>query len=844
MSLSPVAIGSAADASLSPQSPPVTHPGPVEPSPAPAPPVRLPAKSRLTKLFCGLSVCIAHLTTANPDALVPHELWNALFHAAALLAEIKNRPAAATGSQAAASPAHAGASTLDDAPPLAPSTRTNAPPTTTSFGIEDTGDLLGHAAASAIADLRADELPTAASSAASSATSVGEPPSPSTMSRACGIQRLPNELLHNIFSRLKICQVSLYAATLACKRFSGIGLRIIYRHAHIASPKALVMFTEVLAQSARTEAAQRGSSDPRLSLLSSSAVAIRAASRPASPTWLPYANLVRTIAFEPCVYGSLDTAAVEPHIHGIDNVRAAHSSIFRYLVHSREPAGSPSDALRQNNQPNIRLEPLSSIVARPPVPDAIFLLLVVLCPKLEEMEDRGAALSAERAKYELAMQQQRTRVSGTWQRITPSSMALTMLVRACRRWVSGVPEWRGFELDQSRAFVTTALMLESLEGEFPAVWDGVGARTVRCLRPLLHARCRAALSAISTALLLQVQFLTSCSQRLLDCYCLIYYSALALARSLNVSRLIATKEGKGLGAYERVHLGVPLAGGAGPSSVVVASPAQIDDEDDSDAHGGEYASDGEDGLAQAEPLLPDSSDGEAGPAASADSPSEAESSSDGSVPSDASDLSTRHIRRRAGKRPAASVDEAAEQQQPSQLNMQAAAQIFDAILILFRRRLSSPPPTFAGTADQNEPAASATGSAASDPAADSPGSASTGSASTGSASTGSASTGSAASSAAQAVTAATLRDSILSFPPTAVNTETVELIQHIADTPFNESEPSGAEIKRWLRWLREIGRWHVASRQMEPVKDLLRQSMHKIDQLRGMQRRFGLSFMD
>ncbi|XJO78406.1 hypothetical protein BDV3_002851 [Batrachochytrium dendrobatidis] len=89
-----------------------------------------------------------------------------------------------------------------------------------------------------------------------------------------------------------------------------------------------------------------------------------------------------------------------------------------------------------------------------------------------------------------------------------------------------------------------------------------------------------------------------------------------------------------------------------------------------------------------------------------------------------------------------------------------------------------------------------------------------------------------------------LREAVSTFPPTPVNGETVEMLQHASGIEYDIFEPGGHEISRWISWLKQIETWHVASRQMEPVKSLLRQSMIKIDCLRNVQRTFGLNFMD
>ncbi|KAJ3117811.1 hypothetical protein HK100_000744 [Physocladia obscura] len=118
-----------------------------------------------------------------------------------------------------------------------------------------------------------------------------------------------------------------------------------------------------------------------------------------------------------------------------------------------------------------------------------------------------------------------------------------------------------------------------------------------------------------------------------------------------------------------------------------------------------------------------------------------------------------------------------------------------------------------------------------------------------------------------------LREGLMSFAPGSMNSETAEFIeellnfgscvdenpgkifsgnsssngidgksiQHEADAMHDEEN---FEIFKCMGWMREVIKWQRAGRQMEPVKDLLRRSMGRIDRLRGVQRKFGLYFMD
>ena len=88
-----------------------------------------------------------------------------------------------------------------------------------------------------------------------------------------------------------------------------------------------------------------------------------------------------------------------------------------------------------------------------------------------------------------------------------------------------------------------------------------------------------------------------------------------------------------------------------------------------------------------------------------------------------------------------------------------------------------------------------------------------------------------------------VKNVITTFPPSGINKETCEFIEHTLenhvmdwsmDLEMNESN----DLHYWRQWLQSILVWHKASKQMEPVKDLLRSNMSKIDMLRGVQVRY------
>ncbi|KND04845.1 uncharacterized protein SPPG_00545 [Spizellomyces punctatus DAOM BR117] len=81
------------------------------------------------------------------------------------------------------------------------------------------------------------------------------------------------------------------------------------------------------------------------------------------------------------------------------------------------------------------------------------------------------------------------------------------------------------------------------------------------------------------------------------------------------------------------------------------------------------------------------------------------------------------------------------------------------------------------------------------------------------------------------------------FPPSGINSETVELISEIIEQ-YERLDADQPEVDLWFRWFRDIVVWQRAGIEMEGVKELLRKSMARMEVFRGMQRRFGMVFID
>ena len=84
-----------------------------------------------------------------------------------------------------------------------------------------------------------------------------------------------------------------------------------------------------------------------------------------------------------------------------------------------------------------------------------------------------------------------------------------------------------------------------------------------------------------------------------------------------------------------------------------------------------------------------------------------------------------------------------------------------------------------------------------------------------------------------------LQTEISRFPPNRINAEICEILEHHLDTtPFPNPawmDEDLVTLNKWRTWIFTVLKWFKSSKQMEPVKELLRGNMSKIDQLRGLQ---------
>ncbi|KAH6592494.1 hypothetical protein BASA50_008109 [Batrachochytrium salamandrivorans] len=650
------------------------------------------------------------------------------------------------------------------------------------------------------------------------------------------LQRLPTELLHTILMHLSCHQSSLLKASCSCRRLYAVGVCIIYSNPHISTPLSLARFVHILGAATPVLPGRWSDLHSGTEATTNTIHRQRVQDNLWTHSHVPmHASMVKKITFEPGLRGSLGTHSTTPHMAEMDTIRIAHSSVFRYLVHAQgleasssmadmphSPHTDPQSSLHGHaeihGQPSIPIQQSTS-----PVADPIFYSLSALCAHLTEMEEHGAPHSSITQEYISMIRNNPTTEGLSWHRIPSTSLVLTLLLQACRQWVYHTPEWRGFGMSVDKAYTVVMYLLKMMETSQAVLRaNGVGSRVIRSVRHLLRSRCRVALGLMSKVLLLQVQFITMSAQRLLDCYCLIYYRALGISQSLSVTHLVAIMRGQGehhlmghVGGVEEdmsdedshLRTDAVVERVVFPFSDTSGSSIELSDQGDNTADE-DYASiQMIPLLAQVDPILSDvghglvetalmdtvdtgiDSNAISGPIAPLDDEvdlGETNTDVDVAVEDYASSL------RNDGEHSQDNHDEHGSQNNwnydrykrdttPSVMNIQAANKIHRTIAALFQRQVS---------VNTSAPAAE---------------------------------------------WLSTLRDAVRVFPPTSTHGDMDEMLRQLSNIEFELLKPGGLEIARWVVWLKEIEIWNVTSRQMDPVKDLLRHSMAKIDTLRSVQ---------
>lgn len=224
------------------------------------------------------------------------------------------------------------------------------------------------------------------------------------------------------------------------------------------------------------------------------------------------------LQFAPCASGSLmgtDTVV------GVKGILSSHSCLYRCIV---------SDRHRYQD-----IHPLFFQLA------STFANLKIIKESFKKDFQKDPVFHT--------VNQSNTRKTG----FTISDYLLTRLLRNARR-ILETQEWKGVSPLMSQE--TCLFLLDMFQSDSHMI----GSLAVGCLRkarPGVISQCRHMLNIISGALLIQVQYVTLCSQRLLDAYCLIYYEGLDVCGSLDVDNLE-----KVLNSFNRAQLSYPYAGEA------------------------------------------------------------------------------------------------------------------------------------------------------------------------------------------------------------------------------------------------------------------------------------------
>ncbi|KAJ3111103.1 hypothetical protein HDU96_005993 [Phlyctochytrium bullatum] len=341
-------------------------------------------------------------------------------------------------------------------------------------------------------------------------------------------------------------------------------------------------------------------------------------------------------------------------------------------------------------------------------------------------------------------------------------------------------KWCG--LHPTRLLGVGIFLLDLLENPEGKFWEGVPTRTVRKAKEGTIDKYRRILNALSTVILTEVQYITASSQRLLNAYCLVYYRALAQSNALNLT--IVLKCLRNAASELQNHSGFNAASFLHQGSFVPSSPAGRILQALQLIFHENLLSVPRNPVLSAPHTVPQPPsphpDASASPGPSEDSLGPEEASSSSSVPSITIS--------------AASPDTETSSNSGTGSSMvdNNGARIEDTIL------------------------------------------------------------------GGMLTSRTALRDAFTSFAPGTMNAETAELVERVVDiTEELDRELDRAsradniddfldavEMAKCVRWLRELVKWQRAGKQMEPVKDLLRRSMARIDFLRGVQRTYNIQFMD
>jgi hypothetical protein len=390
---------------------------------------------------------------------------------------------------------------------------------------------------------------------------------------------------------------------------------------------------------------------------------------------------VERIEFGPTRFGCLlDPLVTKDQFEFIPYV---HSGLFRLLIHDRDTSNTTDHLVHP-----------------------LFYQLAQLVPNCTGFDEFGYHKETMGEPVRKDVVENRTFYTS---RIPSSSLNLTFLLRACQKWFNDFPEWDGLKESIPDAMSTCILLLEWLQGTYHPIWHRVGSDSARVIKPLVNSLVRNFLGYVYSTLLLQVRFITSNSQRLLDCYCLIYYRVLSIAQNLDIHGLAEAMGCPKLGERNEVSTSEFLL------------------------------------------LEQHARDLELNPPVDPPTPKSVRSSIESIGLSN---------------------------------NQDAARSIYECLVLIFHFRIPAnlhSSKTF------------------------------------------------------PRVPIELLKEILITFPPSSINAETIELISFLLQHNLDMEDPTTPLLLSWFKWLKEIVLWHEASREMDPVKDLLRKSMAKIDELRTVQ---------
>lgn len=433
--------------------------------------------------------------------------------------------------------------------------------------------------------------------------SIGAPRNP-----LLGSLALPHELALKILSHLSTDSSALLKITLLNRIWFHLGIKELYKMPVLASPRSIRLFQLQMEHSKTND----------------------------HMSWM---RDMKKICLKPTSSGSFCDRSDDTVPFRLEKLMSAHSGLFRMLVQDRP----------QDFEDGL-------------APHRIFYEWSEL-PSLQRLEQIGLSVVARTAlespESDVPDIPPHAIESG------PLSSILTLLMRCCKRWTFDHEEWGGLKQDIGMAKNVCLLLLQLYETEFRGVWRLSGSSLVRKTRGVVMKQVRAMLSNLSSTILLEVRYITGASQRLLDCYCIVYYGALGLSSKLDLPQLV--------NCLRQVYIDVQTP----PPKAYVVSAMMIH-------------------------------------------------------------------------------------------------KCLEIIYPQYHQRDASNPIAWLSTAT-------------------------------------------------------------ITFPPVGLNDEVAEWISSVPLNDVDDSVDFSACINLWNSWLREVIRWQHASRQMEPVKDLLRKSMAKIDTLRGIQ---------